>query len=214
MAWAALWGFVLGFFGSVPVAGPVALLVFTMGASDRIRSGLALAFGAAVAEAGFAWLAFWGLSSFLAQYTWFESACTVSAAVILISVGAYCSRWSGADFAESDAPARSASLWGSWFLGLSLAGLNPGFIATWSAAIAVVVSLGLLELVPANAPFFAVGVCLGVVGWFATLLWLLHRFRDRVGPHALGVMVRWMGWALMALGLYFAGVVMMGWVGR
>ena len=45
MLLAALIGLALGFFGSVPVAGPIAALVVSRGVQSRFRSGVFIALG-------------------------------------------------------------------------------------------------------------------------------------------------------------------------
>ena len=58
-------GSVMGFLGSMPIAGPVAVLVLERGLIRRRREGLGVALGAAAAEAIYAFLAFWGLGAVL-----------------------------------------------------------------------------------------------------------------------------------------------------
>src|ERR1700733_6137635 len=86
---AALIGFGLGFFGSMPVAGPIAVIVFGQGLEDRARNGLYLACGAAIAESVYAYLAFWGFSAFLTRYPWIEPTSRVAAAVLLTALGVH-----------------------------------------------------------------------------------------------------------------------------
>src|SRR5689334_4267354 len=66
---AAAFGLCFGFVGSVPIAGPVSALVFRCGIDGRFSRGNGIAIGAAVAEAGYAFLAFWGFSTFLTRYS-------------------------------------------------------------------------------------------------------------------------------------------------
>ena len=72
MLTAALLGFALGFVFSMPVAGPVSLLVFGRGLQGRGRSGVSLALGSSIAESMYAYLAFWGFSALLGSYAWIE----------------------------------------------------------------------------------------------------------------------------------------------
>jgi threonine/homoserine/homoserine lactone efflux protein len=62
---AAIIGFCFGFFGSIPIAGPIAALVLQRGLVGRFRAGALIGAGAAFAEAGYAFMAFWGFSTFL-----------------------------------------------------------------------------------------------------------------------------------------------------
>ena len=58
-------GLLVGFIGSVPIAGPVAALVFKCGLDGRFRKGLQIGFGNGVAEGLYACLAFWGVGALL-----------------------------------------------------------------------------------------------------------------------------------------------------
>src|SRR5262245_51236802 len=84
---AAAFGFAFGFVGSIPIAGPIAALVWSRGLEDRTRSGLFLAAGAAVAEGAYVYLAFWGFSEVLARYAWIEPLSRLAAAATLTVLG-------------------------------------------------------------------------------------------------------------------------------
>src|SRR5215471_1241504 len=51
--------FVLGFVGSMPVAGPISVMVVSRTAEGNWRAARRIAYGASVAEALYAFLAFW-----------------------------------------------------------------------------------------------------------------------------------------------------------
>ena len=70
-AWLA--GLVMGFAGSVPVAGPINMLVFSFGLQGRLRSATLIALGGALPEAFWAGLAFWGFTALLERYAWIEA---------------------------------------------------------------------------------------------------------------------------------------------
>ena len=82
-----LFGFAFGFLGSMPVAGPIALLVVTLVLDGAFRRAVFVSAGAAVAEGGYAFLAFWGFSSFLADYEFVIPASRGVAALILTGIG-------------------------------------------------------------------------------------------------------------------------------
>lgn len=46
-----LFGYIFGFLGSIPIAGPTSAMVFRLGIQGKYRSGLAIASGGAIAEA-------------------------------------------------------------------------------------------------------------------------------------------------------------------
>src|SRR5438105_2443580 len=56
-------GWLLGFFGSTPIAGPTAALVVNRALQKRGGSGVRVAMGSAVAETFYAFLAVWGLAA-------------------------------------------------------------------------------------------------------------------------------------------------------
>ena len=198
---AAILGFACGFVGSIPVAGPIALLVFSRGLQDRARSALYLGSGAAVAESAYAYLAFQGFAEVATRYAWIEPASRFAAAVLLTGLGF---RFASAPGACAEIPIandRRAGDKRSFLLGLTLTALNPVLIAVWAAAVAALYSLDLVRFDRAAALPFSLGACFGITAWFATLLVLLQRFRRRVSREAIDRAIRAMGLALIALGL-------------
>lgn len=205
---APLFGFIFGFFGSVPVAGPVAILVFSRGLEDRARSARYLATGAAISESVYAYLAFWGFSELLDAYPWVEPVTLAAGAVIPLALGAhFLLRRRG----QSETPAPPDPRVGnkrSFVLGMTITALNPTLPATWTAAIAFLhaVMKGLdVELLGASRALpFAAGACVGIIAWFTLMLVLLQRYKDRFTHHTLDRIVRAMGALLILLGLAFA----------
>src|SRR3954464_5291098 len=89
----AVVAFVLGFVGSMPVAGPIGVLVLTRSAEGRFRDELSLAIGAATAEALWAFLAFWGFATFAARHRLVLPISHAVTAIVLLVVGARFVRW-------------------------------------------------------------------------------------------------------------------------
>jgi threonine/homoserine/homoserine lactone efflux protein len=201
---AALLGFLFGFIGSMPVAGPVAVIVFGRGIEDRGRSGLYIAIGSAVAESVYAYLAFWGFSAFLTQYKWIEIVSTGAAALILSGLGLrFMFRKPPAE-PPGEGVRRHVGKKRHFTLGFLLTALNPTLIATWTAAVTTVYSLQIVNFDESGALPFSIGAATGIVTWFATLLYLLKRFRARVSPGVLNRVVRVMGGFLVVLGIGIA----------
>ena len=67
---AVIVGFLLGFLGSMPVAGPIAALVFARGAEGRFRSGVYIAVGGAIGEGLYVLAVFYGFSVYLTRFAW------------------------------------------------------------------------------------------------------------------------------------------------
>jgi threonine/homoserine/homoserine lactone efflux protein len=204
MLTAALLGFTVGFVFSMPVAGPISILVFGRGLQDRIRSGVYLALGGALAESVYAYLAFWGFSELLTVHPWVQPISRGVAAVLLIGLGLHFMLKRNRGDAPEVPPDPGVGNKRSFFLGFTITALNPTLIATWGAAVAAVHSWELVSFDSNRALPFSVGVCLGISAWFVILLWLLRRFRGRFQRSTLDMMIRVMGVALAVLGLVFA----------
>lgn len=196
----SLIGFVIGFCGSIPIAGPIAALVVRRGLQGRGRSGLYVAWGAAVAEGLYAYLAFWGFGELLKGYPWLESASRIAGAVLLTGLGALfmfrppTSKRSTDDAENADFKRNAA-------LGFTITSLNPALLATWGAAVTMAYSVLPIDLSPSHALPFALGAMLGIGLWFAILLALLERFSDRVRPATVARIARATGALLVLLGL-------------
>jgi threonine/homoserine/homoserine lactone efflux protein len=213
MLLAAILGFVIGFVGSIPIAGPVAALVLRRGLEDRARSARFLAAGAAIVESAYAYLAFWGFSAFLAKHAWMVPASRGAATVILAALGVMFMR----KRTHPDAPPMADPNVGnkrSFFLGVTVTALNPTLIVTWTGAVTFVYSLDVVHFDERSALPFSVGAMLGITIWFTLMLELLGRFRARVSTAGVDRVIRYTGAFLLALAAYFAFSFAraMGWV--
>jgi threonine/homoserine/homoserine lactone efflux protein len=200
---ALLIGFVFGFIGSMPVAGPIAILVFGRGLQNRPRSGVYLAAGSAVAESVYAYLAFWGFSALLSQYPWIEHVSRALAAVILTALGLRFAFARPQGESEPEQPLPSGNK-RSFLLGITITTLNPTLMVTWGMAVTALHSFDLVSFDANRALPFSIGVWLGICAWFTVLLLLLARFKHRFQRSTLERMVRVMGGVLTLLGLVFA----------
>ena len=192
-------GFLFGFVGSMPVAGPVSILVLERGLSRRFRSGLYLAAGAAVAESGYAFLAFFGLTALLARYPAIAPLSHAAGALILLALGTMLIRRRSKDATAAQRPATH----GDAVLGFTITALNPTLIATWTAAVTTLHGTGLVRASTSLALPFAVSVCVGIVAWFAVLLALVRRFGAKMSQRTVDVAVRVMGVALLGISVWF-----------
>jgi threonine/homoserine/homoserine lactone efflux protein len=202
---AALLGFAIGFVTSMPVAGPVSLLVFGRGLQGKGRSGAYLALGSAIAESSYAYLAFWGFSTLLAQHAWIEPVSRALSAVLLTALGIRFARMHTT--APSATPAEGGRQVGnkrSFLLGLTITALNPTLIATWGVVVAALHAADIVPFGAANALPFAVGVGCGSAAWFVVLLNLLGRYKSRFPAETLDRVMRVMGFFAIGVGLYFA----------
>jgi hypothetical protein len=79
---------------------------------------------------------------------------------------------------------------GQFFLGLTIAALNPTLILTWSVSAAMLYSLANLTLQGSEWIAFATSVVFGIVAWFTILLALLRRFRGHFPLEVLQRVIR------------------------
>jgi threonine/homoserine/homoserine lactone efflux protein len=179
---AFLSGLLMSCIGSMPPTGPIAIIVLKHGFRGEKLSAMAIASGAALAEAGYALLAYIGINYTLSRYPVQASIMQLLAATLLVG------------FAIHSLAARShpkpqktfiQHTGGKFLLGLGIAGLNPTFLATWAGAVTTARGLGLTSEVEA-APAFAVGVILGPIIWFWILLRIVSRKAENVHPKILG----------------------------
>ena len=200
---AALLGFVFGWLGSVPVAGPIAALVVTRGIAGRMRSGAFIALGGGIAEALYAFLAFWGFSTYLTRYPIIVPISRAGGAIVLLVLGiTFLVKPTSEQSVDDYAPRDSA--WGSFALGAWICLINPTLIATWSAVVTTLYSTEAIDFDSGQALPFAVGCALGIAGWFLTLLGLIRRYRERFSRATLAKVVRVIGALLLVLATWFA----------
>lgn len=191
----------LGYVGSMPVAGPIALLVLGRGLENRSRNGLSLAFGAAIAESLYAYLAFWGFGAVLARYPWVEETTRFGVAVLLIALGLHFARRQLSKASTSSSMPKNSGNKRNFLLGFAITLLNPTLIATWTFTVTTVYSLGLVTFDATNAVPFSLGALAGIVSWFATMLYLLKRFRSSFPRISLQRTVKLVGIVLIVLGV-------------
>jgi threonine/homoserine/homoserine lactone efflux protein len=161
-------GWLLGFCGSVPAAGPIYFLILTRTTSGRARHGLEIALGAAIAEAMHATLAVLGFGIALSAIPALVFAGRLTASTLSCVLGITL---------LGSIPRQQATLLarrrGGWWLGFSITAINPMILLSWSACIA---TLG-VEVPRALVLPFALGAAFGVLAWFGLLVVFARRLR-------------------------------------
>ena len=201
---ALLIGFLFGYVGSIPVAGPISLIVFAYGVTGRARLAIWVAAGGAIAEAVYAYLAFWGMAQLVKRHPSLVADTRGVGALVLAALGAYFlfRRGRASEPGSAEAPGRGSKR--SFVLGFFVTALNPTLIVTWTAAATTLFSTGVLVDTGASAALpFAGGACVGIIAWFATLLALLSHYRSRFSAGTLDRVVRFVGVAFLALAAWF-----------
>jgi threonine/homoserine/homoserine lactone efflux protein len=117
---------------------------------------------------------------------------------LLLVLGGWFILWRPSD-ARAEIRERKA---GPLLLGFSVSAVNPTLLITWSAAVAFLYSKGLDGEPAIVAIAFGASATAGVALWNVSLIHLLERYGGRVPRAAMTAIVRTMGIALVALGVW------------
>lgn len=188
--------FVFAFVGSLPLAGPIALLVVSSSASQRYEEARRIAFGAAVAEGIYAFLAFWGFATFLARYA---VVLPISHGVTAVILGGLGARFVFFKVGQREPKASERPRSGRFWVGFSISAFNPTLLVTWSAVTTFLYSKQLFRFTGALAVPFGLFAAAGIATWGLTMVALLRHFRLPRG--ALTWIVRGMGVAMIGIAL-------------
>ena len=204
MAIPLLLGTLLGFFGAIPVAGPISALVLRAGLRKQAHRGRAVALGAALAESVYVLLAFLGFSLFLNSVPWILAWSRTLASVLLIGLGLYFLFSKSAREMHTDAPLpdQAKGKKRAFSVGFGVSILNPTLMATWTTAITSLYSYHFFSYSVLNAVLFSLGVSVGIVLWFSLMLHLIHRNHDRLNPVWIRRMLAGIGILLLSLGVW------------
>jgi threonine/homoserine/homoserine lactone efflux protein len=196
-------GTIFGFVGSMPIAGPIALLVFAYGAAGRARSAFYVTLGAALAESLYAFVTFWGFAELLQRYPLVVPVSQALGSVVLLATGTYLLLRRRYDKAGPSSERSQTKRGGKFLLGFTITALNPTLLVTWTAAVTALSSALGHGLRTVDALPFAAGACAGIVGWFALLLTLMHKYREKFSPRTLDRLARGAGALVLGLGIWF-----------
>lgn len=202
----AVVGFAMGFCGSMPLTGPIAILVFHRGLFGRYRDGMAVAAGAAVAESMYCGLAIAGFGALLESYELLRPICRTISVIILFALGLWFVRARPPERIEPapgepvgvDRIAREVGQ------GFSITALNPVIVLNWSASIAILYSVVPITLSTLDKVLFVLAAGVGIVAWFGVMLAILRKFGGRLPAGVFRGLVRTMGGALIAVSLWLA----------
>ena len=193
--------FVFGFIGSMPMAGPIAVMVVSRAAKAEHAGAVRVAFGAAIAEGFYAGFAFWGFATFLASHPRVLPWSHGLTALVLVGLGVRFVVWKQKREEKSGERPSMADMTKSFVTGLGITALNPTLLVTWSAAVTALHSRQWVKMTPWLAPPFGLFAALGVAAWFAILVALMRRYEKHFNQNVLTWIVRGMGLLLIGLGV-------------
>jgi threonine/homoserine/homoserine lactone efflux protein len=201
----AMAGFGMGFFGSVPPTGPVALMVINRAFRKKTKYAFAAGVGGALAEVVYSALAVTGVGLLLQHVELAGTLIRALSTVVLMSVGLYFffSPLKEDDIREAEVEEESlGSAFGHLAKAFSVAIVNPTLILNWTVAVAFFFSLFGLEADLAGQVAFVAGVGSGIIVWSALEVWLLDKFQQRYSIGLLGRIQKWVSVLVMAAACY------------
>lgn len=204
----ALVGFLAGLVTSVPMLGPVVLLLIGdgLGGTSRGRAWLAFALAAAICEGVHVALAVFGVAPVLLARDEVRVWARVAAGLFLVVMGVIAWRARASDArVMPDSAGRAAAL------GAALVLPNPGFLVAWVATLAFLGERGWVGDGGASGGpdgaggvAFVVGAVLGVMAWFVAVRGIAGRIGARFQRRTVGVR------RVLAVGLVACGVWLVG----
>lgn len=192
--------FVLGFVGSMPLAGPVSVMVVSRAGMGRFDEARNVAFGAAIGEGLYAGLSFLGFAALLARYPTAVPISKGVTAIVLLAVGSHFLRWKAKDAGEGKERRGSSAFW----LGLTASLVNPTLLVTWSAVTTAIYSRQVATMTPYLAAPFGIAAGAGIASWNVVLVAILRRYHNKFPQKAVTYFVRGMGLLLIAIALWSA----------
>jgi threonine/homoserine/homoserine lactone efflux protein len=206
-------GALMGFFGSIPLTGPIAVMAVNQAVKERFMRGFLIGVGGTLGELIYCGLAVAGVGAMIQQLpdarVWIRG----FSAFLLLGVGVYFF-WNtpdsendelGSDVEAGDSGVdadENHSYVKAFSSGFSVAAFNPMLLLNWTAAVAFVFSHLDISPSPVVGAAFVVAIGVGVVGWYAVLMSGLRRYRDRIPTGALATVQRVMSVFVIGGALY------------
>jgi threonine/homoserine/homoserine lactone efflux protein len=189
---ALLLGFAFSFLGSLPMTGPLALLVIDRMVSGQRRAAFWITLAGALVEGVIAAVIAALLPLVLQYSSSIVRVARISGAVVILVVGLSLLLRPQA-VSQLETQHKSQSL----LAGFLATALNPTLLATWTIAVTALHANGLLDGGFREGPLFGAGVVAGVLAWLFVLVLLarlgsperMSRYRAALGRSVGGILV-------------------------
>jgi len=187
-------GFAMGFLGSVPLTGPIALLVFHRGLQGRYLRGVAVGIGGTLGELIYCALAVGGVGVLVEQFPLASAGMKFLSAMILVVFGLYFLVVPPTAHLEEEGVSRGDDTWPTDLgQGFAISAFNPILLLNWTAAVGIFYTMTGVHLEGSGGFWFVVGAGTGVASWFTLLVVILSYFRQRLPEGVIGWVQRAMG---------------------
>jgi threonine/homoserine/homoserine lactone efflux protein len=198
-------GGALAFIGSVPMTGPLALLVLDRIIARERSAALWIGLAGALVEGVIAAAVATLLPLVLRHSERIVTGARLSGSLVIFAIGVLLLM--RPDLLASIKTDRKRQ---SFLAGFLTTALNPTLLATWTVTVTALHSNGLLASVRGTGLMFGLGVALGAFGWFVLLLVVMRRTRfEGLTRHRaslgrfIGVVLTVVGAALFVKAIWF-----------
>jgi len=192
-------GFLIGVAKSLVPLGPTGVLVFERGLERRYGRAMSVALGGVIAEFFYCLAAVLGLQALAEAHPYVLEALREAGIVVVLAVGSYLFfRPPRPERAGSPRPSRRPSK-GDLAIGFSTAALNPAMLFTWSAVVAVLISVGRFRFGGSLRLLFPLSVASGTLAWDVVLVLLLGRLSAHLSGRTIAGVVRALGVVLIVV---------------
>ncbi|MFB6262709.1 MAG: LysE family translocator [Bradymonadaceae bacterium] len=197
---ASLFGFAMGFLGSVPLTGPIALLVFHRALQGRYFQGVAVGVGGTAGELIYCAMAVAGVGALVKTYPLASAGLKSVSALVMVGFGLYflLNPPEGSLEEAQNIDRSPANLARNFAEGFAISAFNPILLLNWTAAVWIVYSNFAVPLHGMAKPAFVAGAGLGVASWFTLLVLLLRAFKRHIPDHLVAWIQRAMGAVVLA----------------
>jgi threonine/homoserine/homoserine lactone efflux protein len=192
---ALLLGFGLGFLGSVPAAGPLAMAIFAAALENNRKRALRLAVSGACAECVWATFALLGIGFANLEHAAGMQLLRTLGLVVLLVFAISLLRTRPLEATKSSASAGRAI--SELSLGFLMVATNPAFLVAWTGSAVFVTSLPAAFQKPTWA--IVIGAFVGVVMWFSILIAIVLRTRHHFQPKFMVSVARAFGGVILVL---------------
>ncbi|PRQ01052.1 LysE type translocator [Enhygromyxa salina] len=185
---------VLGIFSAIAPLGPVTVLVIQRAMNGDARGALRIGLGRVPAEVLYSALATFGITALLEQFPGARLAIEIVGMVVFFAVGVWLvvqdpNRPADAAAPDEEPPRRR---WGDWS-GLIISMLNPTLVLSWSAVVAIAVTMIGVEPSLTQKIVFPLGLGLGIALGYVILVEVLRRHGARIEDRFVRGTIRVMG---------------------
>lgn len=199
-----LGGVVFGFLSAALPLGPVTVLVVHRTLAGDPSGALRFGLGRVAPEMVYCALATFGTVAVLDRFPAVRTGIEVLAIVLCLAVGTWLLAAKAALVsADPAAVGTRRSRWG-FTAGLVVGALNPQYLFSWSAIVAIAVSVGGLQPSMVDRVVFPFAAAAGVTVGYIALVWFLRRQSARLQGPSIRRVLRGSGGLLIAFALWNA----------